>query len=514
MKKPSRFRNVSRRGFLALGGKTIAAVTGLSLLPGTSLAIEGPKTNTLAAIPKASVQPVILPTDINRRISLVGTDGWASIAGTTPIKIVGGTANVFPDPLADASIGKNVYTFGFRNTTGLDANTVAGLKGEAQISAPLLFVDEEDKVTITLGNLGLQIRPDLVDSHTIHWHGFRNAIPLFDGVPEMSIAVPVSRDFTYFYFPHDPGTYMYHCHFEDVEHIHMGMTGVIFVRPGQNKLGGTSLINTPISAIGYDLLPSGTPKASGYYPKGYAYNDNQPISVDGSPNPLSTAYDREFSLFMSEVWAAAHYNDAHIQATDWSDYKSDFWLMNGRAYPDTMLPNLDTLADYTTATPPAGINSYDAQRLQSQPISSLVTANSGDRVLLRFVSLSYQQTSMTLPGIDMTIVGKDAVYQYSDSRESIGTGHPRLNPVSTVVTSNTIYFGPGESVDAIFIAPTYDATLPNSRTDASGSYNYYLLYNRGLFQLSNGSDSGIGGQATEVRVYPSGTLLAQTAPNA
>jgi FtsP/CotA-like multicopper oxidase with cupredoxin domain len=445
---------------------------------------------------------------------------------TPPIKIVGGTANVFPDPLADGSIGRNVYTFGFRNTTGLDANTVAGLKGEAQISAPLLFVDEEDKVTITLGNLGLQIRPDLVDSHTIHWHGFRNAIPLFDGVPEMSIAVPVSRDFTYFYFPHDPGTYMYHCHFEDVEHIHMGMTGVIFVRPAQNKLGGTNLSNTPISAIGYELLPLGTPKAAGYYPRGYAYNDNQPISIASAPNPLSSAYDREFTMFMSEIWAAAHYNDAHIQATDWSDYKSDFWLLNGRAYPDTTLPNLDPDVEYIDPPaplvpppsgkvyPPAGMRIEDALRLQSQPISSLVTANSGDRVLLRFVSLGYQQSSMTLPGIDMTIVGKDAVYQYSDSRESIGTGHPRLNAVSTVVTSNTIYFGPGESVDAIFIAPTYDVSL-NSGTDALGrSYNSYLLYNRGLFQLSNGSDSGIGGQATEVRVYPSGTLLAQTAPNA
>ena len=46
-------------------------------------------------------------------------------------------------------------------------------------------------IKITLTNLGLSVRPDLVDGHTIHWHGFRNAIPLFDGVPELSIAVPI-----------------------------------------------------------------------------------------------------------------------------------------------------------------------------------------------------------------------------------------------------------------------------------------------------------------------------------
>ena len=45
------------------------------------------------------------------------------------------------------------------------------------------------------------------------------------------------REFPYFYHPPDPGTYMYHCHFEDVEHVQMGMTGIVFVRPAQNKTG-------------------------------------------------------------------------------------------------------------------------------------------------------------------------------------------------------------------------------------------------------------------------------------
>ena len=65
-----------------------------------------------------------------------------------------------------------------------------------------------------------------------------------------------------------PGTYMYHCHVEDIEHVTMGMTGIVFVRPLQN--GNTS-----------------------YYPSGkYAYNDG-----DGS-----TGYDREFAMFLSEIW--------------------------------------------------------------------------------------------------------------------------------------------------------------------------------------------------------------------
>ena len=61
----------------------------------------------------------------------------------------------------------------------------------------MLSFDEEDEIFITLTNLGLQVRPDLFDGHTLHWHGFVNAIPLFDGVPELSLAVPMGRDFTY-----------------------------------------------------------------------------------------------------------------------------------------------------------------------------------------------------------------------------------------------------------------------------------------------------------------------------
>ena len=66
------------------------------------------------------------------------------------------------------------------------------------------------------------------------------------------------------------------------------------------------------------------------YPSGkYMYNDG-----DGS-----TGFDREFAMFLSEVWAEAHWADAHIQLPEWSDYRADFSLLNGRVYPDTLAPN-------------------------------------------------------------------------------------------------------------------------------------------------------------------------------
>ncbi|GAA2655403.1 multicopper oxidase domain-containing protein [Paractinoplanes durhamensis] len=409
---------LSRRSLLA--GLTGAAGAAL-LLPRGS-----------AGRPQARRLVAAVPDPV-QEIHLAGTDGWVSMPPNSPA-----IAPFWPDSLAPT--GSNLYVFGFRDVTGMNAVDVTAQRGKAQISAPMLTFDQETDIKITLSNLGLAQRPDLVDGHTVHWHGFRNAIPLFDGVPELSIAVPIGRDFTYFYRPHDPGTYMYHCHFEDVEHVQMGMTGMLFVRPVQNK--GTS------------SLPAGK----------YAYNCG-----DGS-----SRYDREFAFMMTEIWAEAHYRDAHIQVSDWTDYKPTFFALNGRAYPDTMASNGDP-------------NSAAAGRLRYQPISSLVTCNSGDRVLLRLANLGYQDHVMTVDGIDLTVIGKDAALLRGRDGSSEYT------------VTNTVEIGPGESRDVLFTAP------------APGTY---LLYDRDYLALTNGSGSGYGGQMTEIRVSPSGTLPAQTGPNA
>ncbi len=207
---------VSRRGFLVGGAGLLGAtVVGSRLIPAS-------------AAPTAPAVKVPAPSDSGAvNIHLVGTDGWVSMPAAPD------DAPFFPDPLAPAPF--NTYVFGFRNVTGMSPADVAAQRGKAEISAPMMFFDEEDEIFITLTNLGLAQRPDLFDGHTLHWHGFVNAIPLFDGVPELSLAVPIGRDFTYYYKPHDAGTYMYHCHFEDVEHVQMGMTGMVFVRPKQNQ---------------------------------------------------------------------------------------------------------------------------------------------------------------------------------------------------------------------------------------------------------------------------------------
>lgn len=443
-------KKLNRRDFLKIAGGTLATAAGATLIPGLL------RKNVLkpTGVETASAQ---YPAP---DLYFAGTDGWIYLPPTPEILLTGappGSPPIHPDDLAPAPF--NAYIFGFRNVTGLNTTQIEAQKMKAQHSAPMFWAHQDVEFRLQLTNLGLAMRPDLIDAHTLHWHGFRNAIPFFDGEPAGSVSVPIGRDFTYVYRPHEPGTYMYHCHVEDVEHVHMGMTGLVFVRPAQD--GNTA------------LYPSGK----------FAYNCG-----DGS-----TGFDREFGMFLSEFWAEAHWADSHVQLPEWTDYKADFYMLNGRVYPDTLAPN-GSIDPFNPVRDANGDLIAPAGRpdLQYQPHSSLVTCNAGERVLLRFANLGFERQAMSLTGIEMKVVGKDATLL----RGRDGTDFS--------FSTNTIPIGPGESYDVIFEAPPHSG---------QGAYDTYLLYNRNYLGSNNLDGSGYGGQMTEVRVYPAGTLAPQTLPN-
>ncbi len=420
---------MNRRKFLVTAGGVGAA------------AVLAPKAfaATLGSTPRGRVPAGIAVPANAKQLALVATDGWISMpAGSNKLD------PWFPDVLAPD--GTDTYVFGFRDVTGLSRAQAQAQRGVTQASSPLIWCAEGEELWITLSNVGLSIRPDLVDSHTIHWHGFRNAIPFYDGVPETSISVPIGSDFTYVFRPDtyvggdsrsgSAGTYMYHCHFEDVEHVTMGMTGVVFVTP---------------------------PKVGGVYPK-YAYPED----------PGRTTFDRQYAIILSEIDSRAHFNDAHIQETDWTTFTPNFWLMNGRAWPDTIAPNGTQDANGTPQAP-GGF-----PHLANQPNSSRIVCAPGERVLVRLANLGFEEQSMSLPGIPMTIVGTDARYTGPDT--------------SAVV--DVVSLGPGESIDVIFTAP------------GPGNYPFF---NRDMAKYPGvAGDTWSGGQRTEVTVKAS---LAPQDPN-
>lgn len=400
---------------------------------------------------------------------LGGTDGWIGLPAAPAIP------PFHPDPLGagkgmGGAVDLTTYIFGFRNVTELSEANRFAQKEHAQHSAPLFWVDEGVEFTVDITNLGLAMRPDLFDAHTLHWHGFRNVIPFFDGEPTGSVSVPAGTVFRYAYRPHDPGTYMFHCHVEDVEHVHMGMNGLVFIRPAFNQTHSGKFLY----------------------------------------NHASTQYDREFAMHLSEVWAESHWADAHIQLPEWSDYRADFALLNGRVYPDTLAPN----APHGGWTPgSAWAKAYmpvetDAngdlvptpgyEHLQYQPLSSLVRCKAGERVALRFSNLGFKEAAMTIDGIPMRVVGRDATLMAG--RDGTDTSY----------LTNTINFNAGESFDVIIEAPVFSG---GSGSSGSG-YGVYMLYNRNFQRSNNLAGGGFGGQATEIRVYPvSANIPPQTVPN-
>jgi FtsP/CotA-like multicopper oxidase with cupredoxin domain len=387
-------------------------------------------------LPRGGVQARSIPAKVTMTLRLAASD--------TKIRL--------PGRAIDPGTGqpRELLMFGFAHPPA-SATTITqittAMRGKVQVPAPILSIPQGAGLRLDLTNVGLVARPDLSDAHTVHWHGFRNAIALFDGVPEMSISVPPGRTFPYYYQPVDPGTYMYHCHFEDVEHVQMGMTGIVFVTPSTDTATLKSAYNEDVAA---------------------------------------TRYDRQYALLLNEIDPRPHDNLEAIQEFQWTDYKPVYWVINGRVYPDTVKPE-------------------NEPSLPRQPVSSLIQANPGQRVLLRIVNLGYEQHAMQLGGIPMTVIGEDATTLVR------GSAGPDLS-----YRTNTVYVGPGESRDVILVAPPFLAGSISGSTPTRGPWNTYLFKNRSYQKLNNNGSvdaaTGLGGMVTEVRVYQN-PLPAQTRPN-
>jgi FtsP/CotA-like multicopper oxidase with cupredoxin domain len=431
----------SRRSFLKSAGLT--AVGSLAGLGALEWATRHPAAATRLLSSRLRVQHVGY------------TDGYISLP-----EGVEAIPPFFPDSNAPAPF--NGYVFGIRDLTGMDEATMFAQKGHAQLSAPVLYCDEGKEFQIHLHNLGETQRPvGQPDNHTLHFHGFPNQIVYFDGVPDNSLAVPPGRELIYRYLPQDPGTYMYHCHVDDVEHVHMGLQGIVFVRP---KLGPN-----------------------------YVYND-----------PASR-FDRQFAIHLEEFDIHAHFNDNHNQDTDWSEYKAAFRLMNGRAWPDTIAPHIDPMS--TTLAP-------ELERLRFQPNSALVQAEEGEIVCIRISNLGFEEHSLVLPGIPLTRVGRDAKQQSAGRADYGATWDPTIGPGGVAIgyptgargdittVSNRVDLGPGESRELLFTAPKYTG----NGTDPQA----YPFYNRNANYVKAEAGSkldGIGGQQTLIHIYPKGGLV-------
>ena len=344
------------------------------------------------------------------------------------------------------------------------------------IPAPLMAIDEDDEFFLTLTNVGMIMRPDLFEQHTVHFHGYPNASAFYDGVPDASVAINIGGSFTYYYLAPDAGTYFWHCHITPPEHLQMGMVGQIYVRPRQNRVPPTKTLYAALQAQQLDLrtacnstadvlctnpLPVSDTGATGGGK--YAYNDG-----DGS-----TAYDVEYPLQINGFDPNFHFVGMTFNPEGFGDMKDKYFLLNGRSYPDTVTAG------------PLQTQSADGVSHFSQPLPSIINIPHGGRALLRISDLdvSEYQTLASL-GIPMKVVG----YNAKLLRDQAGN--------NMYYNTNSITLAGGESLDVILDACTNRTATSCTSFIPTGTY---YLYTPNLDHLSNDAEN-FGGLMTEVHV--------------
>jgi hypothetical protein len=525
------FQAFTWNGAVGLTPEVVTTVTVTNLLEGpfpvtvpltTAPGCQTPTNNTVTAWTDA---PLGLAAGSSVVISSAGSE-----VGVTPAGYLGTwSISCVATGSAEGPDGFSGYAFQYVDTnSGLAADTGNELAGTASsppvldghvdprpimdvgvmngnIPAPLAAFDEDDEFFLTLTNVGMIMRPDLFEQHTVHFHGYPNASSFYDGVPDASVAINIGASFTYYYLAPDAGTYFWHCHITPPEHLQMGMVGQLYVRPRQNRVplggslytylgyqNGTSEPTTnPVADLrtvcntARDILCSATMPAStnsvvqatdalvidpatgaADLPDQYVYNDG-----DGS-----TQYDVEYPLQMHGFDPNFHFVGMTFNPEMFADMKDKYFLLNGRSYPDT-----------TAAGPQATISS-DGQLHYSQPLPAIINIPVGGKALLRLVNLSVTEyhTLQSL-GVPMHVVGWNAKLL----RDQSG--------INTEYWTNSITLGGGESLDAILDT---SAGKPDGTQYLAGET--YYLYTPQLDHLSNDAEN-FGGLMTEVHICASVT---------
>lgn len=264
--------------------------------------------------------------------------------------------------------GASVYSWGY------SANGAP-----MQLPGPTLIVNVGDLVTIDLTN-GL---PAAAGNVSIVFPGHQVQATAGTGVPGALTqeAIP-GGSVSYSFTATTPGTYQYHSGTQQDLQVEMGLYGAIIVRP--------------------DLGLS------------FAYDN---------PN---TDFDREYLFLVSEVDLDIH-QAAELAANGpgpivipTGTYDPEYWLLNGRAAPDTMAPP-------------------NIAQLPHQPYNVLPKMNPGEKLLLRVVGAGRQMHPFHTHGNHAQVLARDGNLLLSASGSTLAG--PELFTIPTL---------PGGTVDAMF----------------------------------------------------------------
>jgi FtsP/CotA-like multicopper oxidase with cupredoxin domain len=483
-------QGLNAQGFLAPTANVNGAIKCQQISGGDGYATMGDGTQTFMF----SFGPLSGLSDIAQ--GLPGTEFPNIFNQVSPVTLVPGDPAATVDPSGTGGPSISLAGFPYNGAVGLVPDLAAGgaLTGHVDprpimdvavmngnIPAPLMAFDEDDEFFLTLTNVGMIMRPDLFEQHTVHFHGYPNASAFYDGVPDASVAINIGGSFTYYYLAPDAGTYFWHCHITPPEHLQMGMVGQLYVRPRQNRVtgdlytslvtqqndlrtacrrpgdGGATNVTTVTDILCSNPVPAVNTAAAAATGIKYAYNDGD----------ASTAYNVEYPLQIHGFDPNFHFVGMTFNPEAFADMKDKYFLLNGRSYPDTVMPG------------PQEALSSDGKKHFSQPMPSIINIPVGGKALLRIADLAVTEyATLASLGIRMHVIG----YNAKLLRDQAGN--------NTDYYANSITLGGGESLDVI---------LDASNTALYPSGSVFYLYTPQLDHLSNDAEN-FGGLMTEIHI--------------
>lgn len=273
--------------------------------------------------------------------------------------------------------GASIYSWGY------------SVDGEAmQLPGPTLIVTQNETFKITLSNN----LPAAAGNVSIVFPGLEVTLEADAGGVQGELAREATSGstVTYTVTADQPGTYQYHSGTQPDLQVEMGLYGALIVKPA-----------APVEAC--------------------ASNAGAAYTHDG------TCFDQEYLFLLSQMDIDIH-QAAELQVggagpivLPTGAYQSEYWLMNGRAAPDTL------------AAPGRAL-------LPHQPYNIIPRMHPGEKLLLRLVGAGREQHPFHTHGNHVRILARDGRLIVSKSDPTALAG-PTLFTIPSL---------PGGTVDAVF----------------------------------------------------------------
>ncbi|KXG43568.1 multicopper oxidase domain-containing protein [Tepidibacillus decaturensis] len=347
-------------------------------------------------------------------------------------------------------------------------------KGEnepVQLPGPHIIVTEGETVIVNLTNTLSEPVSISFPGQTGVMVGGQPVHPQYSGDQLLSFvnyAAPGGGTVSYTFTAAHPGTFIYESGTNPHKQVPMGLYGGLVVRPSD-----------------YDQIANKTAYGAG----------------------TDTEFDREYLIITGEIDANLHQAVKEGKPYLVSNYLPRYWTMNGRCAPDTMtMEHVDTLPH--------------------QPYSSMIFAEPGEKVLIRYIGAGIDNHPLHPHGNHTRVIAldgrllrngaEDRSYErftvvvspgqtYDQIYKWDGLGYAPNNPIPTILP-NLRNMGIGDIGGTMWSGSPYlgeKGDIPQSVVSFNESGEYqFMLHSHSEPKITNWGEFP-GGLITMIAIYPS-----------